>query len=520
MTLLLDQSLRLCTNLNSNLVTSQRILRSAAIVWLALWFTGCQSTVLPKQGAVPDSSVQALDRDRSSQPLDVNVTSSKPTVAPAISIEPLHSHVVATPWQQLIYPLYSQARQLVEAELEIDLSHIQLMLVDEQPINNEVARETQRLVQNQFGASEFSDQFLNKVMKSQAGTYAALFTSRLKAVMVSRNMLSSYENSLPNTAEIRSAALLTLLIHELVHAADDQRYQIHENRTLNFRASFAQSATFEGHAQWVTRRICAQSGCSAGLQALDNFMFSRDTQTTEQPQPVEAISRNVLEYSYIEGERFIKELAQRPNGEYLIQKLLSSPPEDPIQILAPENYPDLSREKRNQRLIKASLGVDHPWVSDHWIGVQTSPLKGVNLRADPSRRQAAIDGFTKLIQGMVAMQLYDQSSLSRSPMEVTLLHAESAHTATLFARTLHSNTQSYDAVANDEPLKVNTGAGKQQSQMTTHIYRTTVDGERPYRTTIAVAGPYVIQIAGNTETAGPLDDYAIRVLLNLQLESL
>ena len=178
-----------------------------------------------------------------------------------------------------------------------------------------------------------------------------------------------------------------------------------------------------------------------------------------------------------------------PNGEYLISALLRSPPEDPIQILAPENYPDNEREKRNQRLIEASLEIDHPWVGDQWIGVQTSPLKGVNLRANPSRRQAAVDGFTKLIQGMVAMQLYDQEQLSSSPMEVTLLHAESGHTATLFARTLHNNTQSYDAIANDEPLRISIGAGHQQSQMKTHIYRTAIHAERPYRTAIAVAGP-------------------------------
>lgn len=497
MMLLFDQSQAPSLALRIHLAPSKRILRSVAIAWASLWFAGCQSAV--------------------SRSNDAYVTSGSP-VAPLQSVG--QSVGDAIPWQQLIYPLYSQARKLVEVELEIDLSHIQLMLVDDQPINNEVARETRRLVHNQFGTSEFANQFLNNVMKSQAGTYAALFTSRLKAVMVSRNMLSGYEDSLPNKPAIRSAALMTLLIHELVHAADDQRYNIHENRALNFRASFAQSATFEGHAQWVTRRICALNGCSAGLQALDNFMFSRDTQTNQQTQPVEAISRNVLEYSYVEGERFINQLAQRPNGEFLIEALLSSPPEDPIQILAPESYPDLNREKRNQRLIKASLGIDHPWVSDHWIGVQTSPLKGVNLRADPSRRQAAVDGFTKLIQGMVAMQLYDQRRSSRSPMEVTLLHAESAHTATLFARTLHNNTQSYDAIANDEPLRINIGSGHQQSQMKTHIYRTTIGGVRPYRTAIAVAGPYVVQIAGNTETPGQLDDYAIRVLLNLQLESL
>lgn len=501
-----------------NAASAASLAKIVATACLSLWLSACQNTNAPGRDSVLISDVQAIERS------DKGTTGNSPELlTPAqsgISTGHTQNPGDVSPWQELIYPLYAEARQLVEADLNIDLSHIQLMLVDDEPINDEVARETQRLIRNQFGNSRFAWHFLNKVMKSQAGTYAALFTSRLKAVMVSRQMLSSYEDSLPYSAAVRRSALLTLLIHELVHAADDQRYQIHENRALNFRASFAQSATFEGHAQWVTRRICEQQGCSEGLDALDNFMFSRDSQANLQTQPVEAISRNVLEYSYIEGERFIRELSKRPDGERLIQGLLRSPPQDPIQILAPESFPDTMREERNQRLIEASLGIDHPWVSDQWIGVQTSPLKGVNLRADPSRRQAAVDGFTKLIQGMVAMQLYDQSDVNQAPLEVTLLHAESSHTASLFARTLHNNTQSYDSSSQDEPLRVRTGAGTAQSQMETHVYRTAVNGEQPYRTAIAVSGPYVVQVAGNSVSAAQLDDYAIRVLLNLQLEKL
>ena len=127
-------------------------------------------------------------------------------------------------------------------------------------------------------------------MDAQVGTYAALFTSKLDAVMVSRSMLGNFENSLPENEAIRDAALMTLLIHELVHAADEERYKIHENRALNFRASFAQSATFEGHAQWVTRKICKANQCLQGLQALDNFMFNRNAQPAAHSQPVEAIS--------------------------------------------------------------------------------------------------------------------------------------------------------------------------------------------------------------------------------------
>ena len=431
----------------------------------------------------------------------------------------LNSSTDSSGWFASINTDFNAARKLVEKELEVDLQHIALALVDDTPINTEVAFETRRLIKNQFGSSVFAEQFLDQVMGPLSGTYAALYSSRLSSVMISQPMLESYEQSVASSSANTSgkAALLALLVHELVHAADDLSYQIHDNRALSFRASFAQSATFEGHAQWVTRRICEKAGCIEGLQALDDFMFSTNTTNPQLTQPVEAVSRNVLEYSYVEGERFIAGLAERVNGKQLIDDLLRSPPADPIQILSPETYPDAAREHRNQQLINAGRKVDHPWADSPWISVETSPLKGVDLRSDPVRRQAAVDGFTRLIEAMISMQFYDQRALNALPIETTILMAESPHTANLFASMLHSNTQQADARTSDEPLSINPSAAQlDRSPMPMHIYRTTIDSDTSYQTTIAVSGRHVVQVSGNTLDQAVLDDYAIRVLLNLE----
>ena len=423
---------------------------------------------------------------------------------------------ILSDWLATIDDDFAFSRQLVEHELQVDLDKVKLQLVDDSTINKEVAIETRRLVNKQFGRSAFADHFLQEVMNPLAGTYAALYSSRLQSILISRSMLRSYAGSVAESSAELSAhpALLTLLIHELVHAADDQRYRIHENRALDFRASFAQSATFEGHAQWVTRKLCELSGCSSGLDALDAFMFNTNQQSDQFTQPVEAISRSVLEYSYVEGERFIDALARRDNGMYLIDKLLSTPPLDPIQILSPESYPDNARETRNQYLASASRNIEHPWTQTPWIGVETSPLKGIDLRADPQRRQAAVDGFTKLITAMISMQFYDQGAPGALPMESTILQAESAQTARMFARMLHANTQQPDAQMNEESVTVSTG--NDSASLPIHIYRTKIDGEIDYKATIAVSGRHVIQIAGNTTDPSPLEDYAVKVLMNLE----
>ncbi len=491
------------------------------VFWLVLIGSGalfgCQSTSVPAQAQVVAVDPTDIVQPPSPQNVPEQIQPSRVQPQEHSTASPLAASNL--PWLSTIQDDFQLARQLVEQELNIELGAVKLHVVDDNPINEQVALETQRLIEEQFGASEFATHFLDQVMHPLAGTYAALYSSTLKAVMISRSMLASYERSLNDGYEksTKRAALLTLLIHELVHAADDKRYHIHKNRALNFRASFAQSATFEGHAQWVTRRICKKAGCIEGLQALDDFMFSGDEPTTQVPRPAEeTISRGVLEYSYVEGERFIEALAQRDNGAQLIDSLLRSPPSDPIQILAPDSYPDSIREVRNQQLIQASRNIQHRWTSTPWIGVDTSPLKGVDLRSDPARRQAAVDGFTLLIQGMISMQFYDQTRPGALPVESTVLQADAANTARLFASTLHANTQHSGAQINDERLTVSTDSEDTSTPLDLHIYRTALDSDNvPFRTTIAVSGLYVVQVSGSDIEQTELDDYAVRVLMNL-----
>ena len=430
----------------------------------------------------------------------------------------VQSGVPSSSWYDSIQSVYNDARDLVEDKTDTDLSKITLSIVSDDVISDEVALETERLIDSQFSDPAFADEFLSMVMKGQAGTYAALYTSRQQAILVSTSLLKHYEKSLPNNPDLRRSALLTLLIHELVHAADDQRYAIHKNRSLNFRASFAQSATFEGHAQWVTRQICAVENCLDGLDALDTFMFNRGNPPNQLTQTVQAISRNVLEYSYVEGERFVEQLSKRKNGDVLIDQLLKNPPHDPIEILAPSSFPNRTREANNQHLLSASRNIDHPWTSGNWTAVESSPLKGVNLRADPSRREAAVDGFTRLIAAMVAVQLYNQDNPGDAPHDVTLIQAESEKTAQLFGSTLQSNSSLPGSSDASEQFTLRGRAGD-DAVLDVIVHRSVLpEPDAPYYTVIASAGQFVVQISGKSSSVAPFDDYVMKVLLALHRE--
>ncbi len=412
-------------------------------------------------------------------------------------------------------PLFNQARSLVELYTGVNLSDVTLNIAGDRAITDEVSHETRRLIENQFNNRAFANHFLSSVMRGQKGTYAALYATRKSEVMVSLPLMQSYQASLSNDENVQESAILALLVHELVHAADDKKYNIHENRDLNFRASFAQSAAFEGHAQFVTRKICTTANCLSGLDALDDFMFGKKNPPNKLTQPVQAISRNVLEYSYVEGERFITNLADRPNGNKLIGDVLSNPPQDPIQILDPKSYPNTQREIRNQQLIAASTSLSHPWLSGAWTTVQTSPLKGVNLRTDPGRRDAAVDGFTRLITSMVALQLYNQAQPESAPIELTVLRADTAATAKTFAKTLHENTRFKDAKLYEANSAVKVADTPDVEPALLYLTRAPTEDNQTYYTLIGASGINVVQISGLGTSDELFVDYVDQLLLKL-----
>jgi len=244
-------------------------------------------------------------------------------------------------------------------------------------------------------------------------------------------------------------------------------------------------------------------------------MFGQKNPPNKLTQTVQAISRNVLEYSYVEGERFIANLANRPNGQQLIGNLLSNPPQDPIQILDPKSYPNTQREKRNQQLISASTSLSHPWLRGAWSTVQTSPLKGVNLRTDPARRDAAVDGFTRLITSMVALQLYNQAQPEFAPIELTVLRADTPSTAKMFAKTLHENTLVKEAQLSraNSVVKVATTPAMEPARL--YVTKEPAENNQTYFTLIGVSGINVVQIAGVGTSDKLFVDFVDQLLLKL-----
>jgi hypothetical protein len=156
---------------------------SGACIVVAI--TGCQS-------AIGRTDLQELQAHLSAVESYAGTQSDWSATASGTRKTHLKINADRNAWSNTIDALYAHARKLVEEELDVDLHHIRLLVSADKPINDEVIHETTRLINAQFGKTQFSERFLSKVMDAQVGTYAALFASRLNAVMVSKKMLRNY----------------------------------------------------------------------------------------------------------------------------------------------------------------------------------------------------------------------------------------------------------------------------------------------------------------------------------------
>ncbi len=401
--------------------------------------------------------------------------------------------------------LYDIARGLVEQHFDLSLQDVELELASNTKIEKIVRRETQRLTNAVFENTDFAEFFVNKVMEDQTGSYAGLFVHPENAVLVNRELLEVFLSQIDeNDSRLRAESILALLIHELVHAADNKRYQIHSRRELNFRASVAQSAVFEGHAQLGTRDICQQSGCVRGLTELDTFMFEAPEPKDPVARSLQAISRNVLEYSYIEGERFVTGLRDGQNGKQQLDRVLSEPPKDPVQILTPETYPNTDRVQRNETILELISALEHRWNQASFAMIETSPIKGIDIRDDPDRRAATKEGFTKLITSMIGLQVFNQSSKKLTPIEVSVMQTDTPDTARLFAYSFFekaSGGPTSDLHTNTLYITLGEREGIGQWPMRVHVTLTKLKNDNgedaaDYASLVASAGSWIIQIGG------------------------
>ena len=378
--------------------------------------------------------------------------------------------------------------------------------------------------------SHFTKSLVDNILTLQTGSVLAIYAPAVKQILLHDSNLTKY---LQNLKTGKKEAMQALLIHELVHAADDKKFQAFKHQSMSYQEVFAKSAVVEGHAQWQTRKICQSLGCGKAFDYLNTYMF--DSRSTDDPalQYVQDRSFKNLEFVYKEGERFIDELQKRKNAKASLALAFSNPPRDSIQIIDPDSFPDRKRETRNDRLSVVIDNTVKPWNTNSTGTLKRNILAAAAFSVDPTARQPIVNFYTSKILAATKHEYYEHASDTPIPVAVIALQTDSNSTALktaslIFESTLNTynqlrgdlveiddwKTEHHSAdistgLINGNPIQMHSASG--------YIKNGLVDAEYPVEVITATSGNYLVHIDGRyVHGQDDLMQFAGRLLLSMQ----
>lgn len=447
------------------------------------------------------------------------------------SAEPLSVDTTLSARPELpVQSWFNEARAQVSQALNTDLSHVDLKITDTKGISVHAKSSLMNALEHDLDNPRFAENLVNNILTVQTESVLAIYAPKVKRILLHDRNLEKYlqrQNAVPKQA------IKALLIHELVHAADDEKYNAFRQKALSYQEVFAKSAVIEGHAQWQTRRICEQHGCSNAFNELNRYMFDSGNPDDPALKYVQSRSFKNLEFVYKEGERFIDKLHNRGNGDSMLKLAFKNPPRDSIQIIDPESFPNKEREARNDALSTAIENAEKPWNKNSTGSLKRNVLAAAAFAIDPTARQPVVNFYTSKILAATKHEYYEHASDTPIPVAVIALQTDSESTARKTASLIFESTLSTYNKLNGDLVDIdqwrethhdaeieNKYVGLQRIQMhtaSTHIRNGLVDAEYPVEVVTATSGEYLVHIDGRyVHGEKDLMQFAGRLLLSIQ----
>lgn len=456
------------------------------------------------------------------------VQSQEPRIATAL---PSPDDSVNTSEHDSINQWFLEARDLVSTEFGLDLSNVDAFIADSEEIRNQARHSLIGALSHDIESNEFAESLVENMLTAQTASVLALYSPLNNAILMHQDNLDDYLKShQPGVA--RKAAVQALLIHELIHAADDVRFEAFDHYGVSYQEVFAKSTIIEGHAQWHTRKLCKKAGCSTAFNAMTHYMFNVDTPTDPALRYIQNRNFKNLEFVYREGERFINELMKRPKGEQLVTLAFEQPPQDSIQIIDPDSFPNRHRESRNLALSTAIKKSAKPWKDSEKGLLRRNVLAAAAFSVNPEARAPIVDFYTSKILAAAKHEYYDRNSDVAIPISVIALETNDNDTAHQTAELIFgSTTKTYSGLTGDAVTLKNWQTDrhsaavkdKELGEITLDIFTANgtmkndiVSSSYPVEVVTATSGNFIVHIDGRFKGTNELMQFAGQLLLNLQ----
>lgn len=460
-------------------------------------------------------------------------TSTQPSVGAALP-EVSRDSTATKPLHGITDPIddwFAEARTLVGNALNVDLSFVEASVVDADDIANHARHSLLGAVSHDIENHQFAAKLVDDMLIAQTASVLAIYTPPTKAILMHRENLADYLDA-QQSPEMRKAAVQALMIHELVHAADDLRFEAFDHYGVSYQEVFAKSTIIEGHAQWHTRKICKVAGCSAAFNAMTDYMFDVDTVADPALRYIQSRNYKNLEFVYREGERFIDQLMKRPGGQQLVDLAFEKPPQDSIQIIDPTSFPNRQREQRNLALSDAIKNSKKPWDAREKGLLRRNVLAAAAFSVNPDAREPIVEFYTSKVLAAAKHEYYDRNSDVAIPVSVVALQTSDSATAKRTATLIYdSTTRTYNGLTGETISLDNwttdnhatTVKDKLLGDVSVDIFTANgimnndlVGSRYPVEVVTATSGDYIVHIDGRFKGTPELINLATTLLINLQ----
>lgn len=299
------------------------------------------------------------------------------------------------PSDQQLEAWFATAKSWVEQETQTPLASVTLNLTSRE----EMAEIGETTLSQLFVDSPISYSLLKKLKQRNSGyskpSIVALFDPVLNSILLPREGLAPFSRTVGRNKTSFQDAYTALFVHELVHAADYAQYPKNIIFSQKNLGNLAVRAVVEGHAQYLTRKLCEKWGCEEGYRTLRDDVVSAPAGTANpDSNPAAQAGLALSNFCYLHGESFFAAIASH---EGATEQVLTDPPTDPVMIRYPKTYLEGLRARKQSTLTDAFRSVSVPWNPDRSLMLHNTnfvPFEGYN-----PRRQLAQNNYEVLHEG-------------------------------------------------------------------------------------------------------------------------
>lgn len=341
-----------------------------------------------------------------------------------------------------------------------------------------------------------SRQMAGQLSRAMFGKFAV----QEKSVLVVPENFKRMSELLKEPRILTAAYLRAVVIHELVHALDEDSHQA-MTRIAGIRteeALWVWNAVIEGHAQHIAHRILRRAGEEQHFKLLEEQILRLPPGLSEAEKFQLQVVMAPMRFAYLDGKRFFDALEQ--GGRKSFADVFARPPTSKTVVLNPETYDKpapLAAAPVDLAPLWRQLGTAFPgWQT------QTRVLDGLALRTgmgDLVEKQRVDEVVAALVGGQVHIltpadapgqkvavlgvcQMKDEAGATKCyALNEALLRAKDKRMAAGAVRITRAD---YGALASKK-------AGKNVTASKTIV---TPQGELRSRSLLAYAGRFVIEL--------------------------